>query len=467
MKKWKAMFAGWLFRIEHEVMLPFIAVGIAVTGAFGAISCYSGYTIQMEEQKTRARLAFQNIRVDFNYLSGRITEEELEEKYGYYQDPAVRITTEDGRVLTGPETVTEDMRILRSETVGEGELWRLEYILDMDQFFEGLLREQKLVIVGAVASLLVIVEVSVFLAWYLTKPIRNMSATCREIEQNRKDFRKYRFDAVRRKDEIGQLARTFETLLRNMDNYTKMEYTSRMSATLAHEIKNPLTGIRSGVQVLKGRVEKPGDRLLCDGMVTEIDRVTGLINNLFTLSVKRESPREVISVPQFFGEMEAFYGKGLRQQGISFGVKLTGKTEAGCGEEAAKSPAGEGDGGLTLWANENELRQILHNLMTNSLKALKEKEGGEVILEAEELEDQTEIRFRDNGRGMDPEELSRAMEPFYTKSINGVGIGLAIVSRLTEQNGGTMDMESAPGRGTTVRLRFGKKGENHEEGTDC
>ena len=68
----------------------------------------------------------------------------------------------------------------------------------------------------------------------------------------------YRFDAVRRRDEIGQLATTFELLLKNMDNYTKMEYTSRMSATLAHEIKNPIAGIRSGIQVLKGRVERPG-----------------------------------------------------------------------------------------------------------------------------------------------------------------------------------------------------------------
>ena len=48
-----------------------------------------------------------------------------------------------------------------------------------------------------------------------------------------------------------------------MDNYTKMEYTSKMSATLAHEIKNPIAGIRSGIQLLKGRAAKESDKMLC------------------------------------------------------------------------------------------------------------------------------------------------------------------------------------------------------------
>mgnify|MGYP000852693044 FL=1 len=66
---------------------------------------------------------------------------------------------------------------------------------------------------------------------------------------------------------------------------------------------------------------------------------------------------------------------------------------------------------------------------------------------------------------MNEEELKRAREPFYKKSINGVGLGLAIVNRLIEQNHGKMEMESAPGCGTTVRLIFESRDE-HEKGTD-
>ena len=64
------------------------------------------------------------------------------------------------------------------------------------------------------------------------------------------------------------------------------------------------------------------------------------------------------------------------------------------------------------------------------------------------------MEFEDNGRGMKQDELMRAMEPFYTKSINGIGLGLAIVRNLVEQNEGEMRMESREGEGTRVTLWF-------------
>ena len=107
-----------------------------------------------------------------------------------------------------------------------------------------------------------------------------------------------------------------------------------------------------------------------------------------------------------------------------------------------------------MYADENELRQIIHNLVTNSIKALHGMENGTILLEAEEKDRYTAISITDNGKGMTKEELERAMEPFYTQSINGVGLGLSIVEKLMEQNHGYVEMESEPGRGTTVRLVF-------------
>lgn len=95
-----------------------------------------------------------------------------------------------------------------------------------------------------------------------------------------------------------------------MDNYTKMEYTSRMAATLAHEIKNPIAGIRSGIQLLKGRAVKDGDKMLCDSMIHEIDRVTALIMNLLTLSIRRESLKTEVSVTGVLKEIGMIYAKG-------------------------------------------------------------------------------------------------------------------------------------------------------------
>ena len=326
--------------------------------------------------------------------------------------------------------------------------WKLEFLVDRKAFLEQIVESQRYVVIGAIAALLIIIQASIFISYNIALPIRNMSRTCQEINENRGGYRSYRFEAVRRRDEIGQLATTFELLLKNMDNYTKMEYTSRMSAALAHEIKNPIAGIRSGIQLLQGRAAKEGDRMLCESMIREIDRVTALITDLFTLSVKKDSVRELTALEPILRELELFYVKGLKQQGISFFAEVEGEPEA--------------------WLNGNELRQILHNLIGNSVKAIGKGQEGVIRLTARTAGSSqgsgekrpgrlAEITLTDNGCGMTPEELERAMEPFYTKSVNGIGLGLAIVKKLVEQNRGILELESAPGAGTRVRLCFETK----------
>ena len=95
--------------------------------------------------------------------------------------------------------------------------------------------------------------------------------------------------------------------------------------------------------------------MLCDSMIKEIDRVTSLITNLFTLSVKKDSRKEKVFLEPLVRELELFYQKGLKQQGISFSAEVSGQP--------------------SVWANGDELRQILHNLIGNSVKALGKKAG--------------------------------------------------------------------------------------------
>ena len=110
--------------------------------------------------------------------------------------------------------------------------------------------------------------------------------------------------------------------------------------------------------------------------------------------------------------------------------------------------------GLRACLNENEFRQIIHNLISNSLRALVPDREGQIKLMAAAQEKEVLVTVRDNGKGMTEEEVSKALEPFYTKSINGTGLGLSIVSRLVESNGGTMEIVSKPGVGTDVVLKF-------------
>ena len=443
MKKLTDRLSKWFFQIENEILVPFLFVGIVVICGFGVISYYNGYTMQRDNQKTLAVYMFEEINRDVEYLSGRLSEKELKDKYRYYGRGYVRITDKDGQVITYEDGSVQDKTVFLTNEGANKLGWKLEFLIDENLFEEEILEKQNYVVIGAIASLLIIIQASIFISHNITRPIRSMSSTCREINKNKGNYRSYRFESVKRKDVIGQLAVTFESLLRNMDNYTKMEYTSKMSATLAHEIKNPIAGIRSGIQLLKGRAAKESDKMLCESMIKEVDRVTTLIMNLFTLSVKKESPKELISFEKVIGEIAMIYSKGAEGQGV---VMETAVEE-----------------GLTGYLNENEFRQIAHNLISNSIKSVIPGIEGRIRISGRESGNKALIEFQDNGKGMSREELTRAMEPFYTKSINGIGIGLAIVKKLVEQNGGLMEMASACGEGTCVRLTFYRRVEDYEE----
>lgn len=443
MKKLTDRLSKWFFQIENEILVPFLFVGIVVICGFGVISYYNGYTMQRDNQKTLAVYMFEEINRDVEYLSGRLSEKELKDKYRYYGRGYVRITDKDGQVITYEDGSVQDKTVFLTNEGANKLGWKLEFLIDENLFEEEILEKQNYVVIGAIASLLIIIQASIFISHNITRPIRSMSSTCREINKNKGNYRSYRFESVKRKDEIGQLAVTFESLLRNMDNYTKMEYTSKMSATLAHEIKNPIAGIRSGIQLLKGRAAKESDKMLCESMIKEVDRVTTLIMNLFTLSVKKESPKELISFEKVIGEIAMIYSKGAEGQGV---VMETAVEE-----------------GLTGYLNENEFRQIAHNLISNSIKSVIPGIEGRIRISGRESGNKALIEFQDNGKGMSREELTRAMEPFYTKSINGIGIGLAIVKKLVEQNGGLMEMVSSCGEGTCVRLTFYRRVEDYEE----
>ncbi|MEA4954282.1 MAG: ATP-binding protein [Pseudoflavonifractor sp.] len=206
----------------------------------------------------------------------------------------------------------------------------------------------------------------------------------------------------------------------------KLAYTGQLAADVAHEIRNPLAGIRAGLQVLGRKLSEERDQLLCREMVREVDRVNLLIENLLNLSRKRESEKTTVSLNALCDELLMLYFKVAENKGISLSVEVAGE--------------------LWLFADEQELRQILINLINNSIKAM--PDGGNVTLIGRPAVDGVAVTVCDNGKGMDPATLECALTG------EGGGLGLAIVQRLLRQNSGTLNLFSAPGQGTQVELTF-------------
>ena len=111
---------------------------------------------------------------------------------------------------------------------------------------------------------------------------------------------------------------------------------------------------------------------------------------------------------------------------------------------------------ISVKANGEKLRQAFLNLALNALQAT--SAGGRVTMQVtvpqETVTCMCEIRFSDNGTGIDAEALTKIFEPFYTTKPDGTGLGLAITKKIIEGHGGTLNVESAAGQGTTVLIRL-------------
>lgn len=211
----------------------------------------------------------------------------------------------------------------------------------------------------------------------------------------------------------------------------KLAYTGKLAADVAHEIRNPLAGIRAGIQVVSRKVTQERDQKLCQGMVREVDRVNLLIKNLLNLSRRRESQKTTVNLNVLFDELSMLYFKVAENKNITWKAAV--------------------EGSLWLYADEGELRQVLINLINNAVKAM--PDGGSLTVRAWKDETGVKLSVEDTGLGMDQEKLAQVL-----RKGGAGGLGLSIVRRLLNSNGGVLEMESQPGQGTTARVIFPGKG---------
>ena len=214
----------------------------------------------------------------------------------------------------------------------------------------------------------------------------------------------------------------------------RMAATGEMAARMAHEIKNPLASISGSAQMLSsvGGVDQTGRRLL-DIVVDESRRLSGILDGFLVFARPGQSTHAMCDLSQLLNDCLAL----LRRSN-----EITEDHEL-----VLESPEK-----LMLLGEEHLLRQIFWNLSRNALQAM--PDGGTLKISAERREHTAIIRWRDNGVGMSEEVRHRAFEPFVTSQTNGTGLGLAVVYSAVQEHGGSVDIMSAPNRGTTVTVEL-------------
>lgn len=217
----------------------------------------------------------------------------------------------------------------------------------------------------------------------------------------------------------------------------------RLAAGVAHEIRNPLSALRGFAQYFTAKFAgREPELTYARTMVSEADRLNRVVSDLLFLSRPRQPECREISLGDAFEDLRALVQTDLAAR--SADILLEPDAEH-------------------AWADPDLLKQALLNLALNALEALPDK-GGVVRISASlghavNPESGAEgpgiwISVQDNGRGMDREQREKALEPFYTTSREGAGLGLPMVHRIMRDHGGHMEIESVPGAGCTVRLFF-------------
>jgi len=210
----------------------------------------------------------------------------------------------------------------------------------------------------------------------------------------------------------------------------RLDLVGEMAASIAHEIRNPLTTVRGFLQLLAEKPELAPYRKFTDLMTEEIDRACSIISTYLSLS------RTTISIrPCSLSALIECFAPVLNSLALVKGMHIS---------YALHSPA-------AIYANEAELRQLLTNLVNNALEAM--SSGGRVSITTTEHAGSIILAVSDEGCGIAAGFIPQLGTPFLTTKENGTGLGLAVCYRVAERHGAKIHVESSP-TGSTFTVAF-------------
>jgi signal transduction histidine kinase len=231
--------------------------------------------------------------------------------------------------------------------------------------------------------------------------------------------------------EVRSLAAVFNDTVAKLELLLRSQ--SDFVADASHQLRTPLTALHLRLENLERDVAAAGREDL-EGALAEVERLSGLVESLLALAradAGAEPPARVDVASLVRDRLDAWSALSDER-----GLRLVAQI----------------DGSASVRASESRLRQVLDNLIENAFEA--SPPGGSVTVSAAG----SELRVRDQGPGLSPEELQRAFDRFWrARPGEGSGLGLAIVKRLVEADGGTVELRSPPAGGleAVVRLRSG------------
>ncbi len=237
--------------------------------------------------------------------------------------------------------------------------------------------------------------------------------------------------------DLSEMVRVKRKLKETQDQLFQAERLAamgRLTSQIAHELNNPLYGIMNTLELLKAEIpETSKRRRLLDMSLSEVVRLSIMLKNMLTFSRPEEEARKEINVNGFLDGILMLMEKQLRESDIKLVTTFD-------------------DGAPSIMVSPGQMRQVFLNIIKNGMEAM--PHGGMLSVATKIENNLLSVIIRDTGTGMSDDVREKIFDAFFTtkEQVRGVGLGLSVCYGIIQNHGGAIDVESAPGKGSTFTV---------------
>lgn len=223
-----------------------------------------------------------------------------------------------------------------------------------------------------------------------------------------------------------------ESLRGELEKLDRLNLVGEMAASVAHEIRNPMTTVRGYLQFMS---KKSGEKDRYDILISELDRANSIIEDFLSLARSRTVAKELCNLNEIIASLQPL----LYADSVKDGILVELELEAGL---------------PNLLLHKKAIKQLVLNLYRNAAEAMGTTAAGRIAIRTTYINECICLETRDNGCGIPPDRIKKVLEPFYTTKGNGTGLGLAVCLSIAGQHNADLTIDSTVGVGTAIRVTF-------------